>query len=172
MNTSKPRDIALLTSLVLSVLSALSVYIYFYFAKEITPPWLPLIVGCTILLGSFIVVRVLIEKFIFHRVRLIYKTINKYSNERVSRGDLPKAENPLDKAGIDAESWAQEQIEEISALREKENFRREFIGNLAHELKTPVFNIQGYILTLLEGALEDPDINRKFLVKAANSLDR
>jgi two-component system phosphate regulon sensor histidine kinase PhoR len=61
---------------------------------------------------------------------------------------------------------------EIEDLREKENFRKEFVGNLAHELKTPIFSIQGYILTLLEGALEDPNFNRKFLMKAAKSVDR
>ena len=72
----------------------------------------------------------------------------------------------------DVMDWAQERVQEISQLKEQENFRKEFIGNLAHELKTPVFNIQGYILTLLEGALEDPDHNRKFLIKAAKNVDR
>lgn len=57
-------------------------------------------------------------------------------------------------------------------LQEREKFRREFIGNLAHELKTPIFNIQGYILTLLEGGLEDGKVNRDFLERASNGVER
>lgn len=70
---------------------------------------------------------------------------------------------------IDIESKRQREIER---LKETEQFRKEFIGNLAHELKTPVFSVQGYILTLLEGGLEDETINRKFLKKASKGIDR
>src|SRR5690606_3107345 len=61
---------------------------------------------------------------------------------------------------------------EIKELRERERYRREFIGNLAHELRTPIFNIQGYILTLLEGGLEDPKVNRDFLQRADKGVER
>jgi two-component system phosphate regulon sensor histidine kinase PhoR len=64
------------------------------------------------------------------------------------------------------------QSNEISNLRENEHFRKEFIGNLAHELKTPLHNIQGFILTLIEGAYEDPEISHKFLTKAAKNVER
>ena len=60
-------------------------------------------------------------------------------------------------------AWADDSREEIEKLRLQEEFRREFLGNLSHELKTPIFSIQGYILTLLEGGLEDENINRAFL---------
>ncbi len=60
------------------------------------------------------------------------------------------------------EEWKNFQVKEISKLKDQEVFRREFLGNLAHELKTPIFSIQGYILTLLEGGLEDDEINQKF----------
>jgi two-component system phosphate regulon sensor histidine kinase PhoR len=72
----------------------------------------------------------------------------------------------------DVMSWAESQIDEITTLRETDTFRQEFIGNLAHELKTPIFNIQGFILTLLEGGMEDPEINRRFLLKAAKNVER
>ena len=81
-------------------------------------------------------------------------------------------EDVMQKVQNDVMDWATERIEEISQLKEQDSFRKDFIGNLAHELKTPIFNIQGYILTLLEGALEDPDHNRKFLMKAAKNVDR
>jgi two-component system phosphate regulon sensor histidine kinase PhoR len=65
-----------------------------------------------------------------------------------------------------------ERLREIERLKETEEYRKEFIGNLAHELKTPVFSVQGYILTLLEGGLEDDTINRKFLKKASKGIER
>ena len=89
---------------------------------------------------------------------------------------LPYHEESLDEMIENAEEsvqkWQKFQIKEISKLKEQEAFRREFLGNLAHELKTPIFSIQGYILTLLEGGLEDDKINRKFLERASISTDR
>ena len=78
----------------------------------------------------------------------------------------------VEQVNRDVMSWAESQIDEITHLRETDTFRQEFIGNLAHELKTPIFNIQGFILTLLEGGMEDPEINRKFLLKAAKNVER
>jgi two-component system phosphate regulon sensor histidine kinase PhoR len=68
--------------------------------------------------------------------------------------------------------WKENSSIEISKLKEQAAFRKEFLGNLAHELKTPVFSIQGYLLTLLDGGLEDPNVNRAFLERASKSTDR
>lgn len=81
-------------------------------------------------------------------------------------------EDLIERAEKDAQTWSNSQSEEISKLKEQEEFRREFIGNLAHELKTPVFSIQGYILTLLEGGLEDETVNRAFLERASKATER
>ena len=59
----------------------------------------------------------------------------------------------------------------ILALKKAARYRREFLGNVSHELKTPIFNIQGYIHTLIDGALEDPDVNRKYLLRTSKSID-
>ena len=113
-----------------------------------------------------------IERFIYQKVRIIYKNIHRFKSTKERAKDLRMNEDVMEKVQQDVMDWAQERVQEISQLKEQENFRKEFIGNLAHELKTPVFNIQGYILTLLEGAREDPDHNRKFLIKAAKNVDR
>ena len=81
-------------------------------------------------------------------------------------------EDVISKVELETRKWTDERMREISELRETDEFRREFIGNLAHELKTPVFSIQGYILTLLEGGLEDKNVNRKFLERASKATDR
>lgn len=78
----------------------------------------------------------------------------------------------MDQAEIEVAKWKNDRNFEITRLKEQEQFRREFLGNLAHELKTPVFSIQGYILTLLEGGLEDKKINRSFLERAEKATDR
>jgi two-component system phosphate regulon sensor histidine kinase PhoR len=72
----------------------------------------------------------------------------------------------------DVETWAQSQLKEIQRLKEMEKYRKDFVGNVSHELKTPIFNIQGYILTLLEGGLEDPNINKLYLNRTEKSIDR
>lgn len=78
----------------------------------------------------------------------------------------------IDQAEEETREWTDARMREISKLKEQEEYRREFLGNLAHELKTPVFSIQGYILTLLEGGLEDDTINRAFLERASKATDR
>lgn len=69
-------------------------------------------------------------------------------------------------------AWADDNDKEISRLKEAEKFRKQYLGNVAHELKTPIFNIQGYISTLLDGGLEDELVNRKYLERAEKSVDR
>jgi two-component system phosphate regulon sensor histidine kinase PhoR len=68
--------------------------------------------------------------------------------------------------------WNEEKQKEIDELKQMAKYRREFVGNVSHELKTPIFNIQGYILTLLDGGIDDPEINTKFLKKAKKSVNR
>lgn len=124
-------------------------------------------------LVSYLIFYRYVERFIYQKLRLVYKTIH---NLKRGKGKPKQTfnmnEDVLEKVNLDVQHWADDKINEIRDLRKKDTFRKEFIGNLAHELKTPVFNIQGYILTLLEGALEDPENNRKFLMKAAKGVDR
>jgi two-component system phosphate regulon sensor histidine kinase PhoR len=113
-----------------------------------------------------------IERFIHTRIKALYRTVHDLRRQRLGgpvkegRGDI------LDAVNAEVAAWATERRTEIRELHEREKFRREFIGNLAHELKTPIFNIQGYILTLLEGGLEDEKVNRDFLERASKGVDR
>jgi two-component system phosphate regulon sensor histidine kinase PhoR len=81
-------------------------------------------------------------------------------------------EDILSKSEVEILKLAKRNSSELVKLKSEEKFRREFIGNLAHELKTPIFSIQGYILTLLEGGLEDPSINKRFLQRALKGSER
>jgi len=122
---------------------------------------------------SFLTFYFALRDFIEHKIKIIYRNI--YNLKRGSKGTLPPIEMGEDVFGdVDQEvaTWARQSNEEIQNLKESAKFRREFIGNLSHELKTPVFNIQGYILTLLEGGLDDKQINEAYLKKASKNLNR
>jgi two-component system, OmpR family, phosphate regulon sensor histidine kinase PhoR len=114
----------------------------------------------------------LISQFVFQKINPIYKTI--YSLN-VSQKNLKKdIENKDIVSEVNQEvlQWANKKSQEINKLKELEGYRKEFLGNVSHELKTPIFNIQGYVLTLLDGALDDPTINRKYLERTEKSINR
>jgi two-component system phosphate regulon sensor histidine kinase PhoR len=102
----------------------------------------------------------------------LYRAIQTKTDDSSKIYETESLDNLIEHAEKDVQDWQKKQDEEIVKLKEQETFRREFLGNLAHEMKTPVFSIQGYILTLLEGGLEDETINRRFLERASISTDR
>ncbi|MGV3632387.1 MAG: sensor histidine kinase [Bacteroidota bacterium] len=129
---------------------------------------LPILLG----LASFGIFYFFVERFINERLRILYRSIRKGKFVNSKMEDFKLTEDVFEQAEREASTWVEEQNKEISKLKEQEEFRREFLGNLAHELKTPVFSIQGYILTLLDGGLEDENVNRLFLERASSSIDR
>ena len=135
--------------------------------------WLGLIViAVCVFVFSFILLRWSLKKFIYNRIKVIYRTIH----------DLMVTKDAPSKKAIegdwygeiekDVEQWANAQNKEIEDLRRLEKYRRDFLGSVSHELKTPIFNIQGYVLTLLEGGLEDASINREYLLRTELNIDR
>ena len=121
---------------------------------------------------SFITFYIILKQYIFEQLKLIFKIIRKGKVSEKDGFKLSLSRDVITDTAQETEKWALERQTEISKLKEQEKYRREFLGNLAHELKTPVFNIQGYILTLLEGGLEDENVNRKFLERASNATER
>jgi len=170
MNLSKPLHIIILGSIMLSVLVLLLLLtIHYTGSVNLSPSYfifIPLVTGA-VSLGLF---SFLIEKFINQKIKLIYRIIS--SQKLNSQSDIKISEDVLDKLTQDTAEWALTQKNQIEHLQKQNEFRKEFLGNLAHELKTPVFSIQGYILTLLEGGLEDKNVNRNFLERALSGVDR
>lgn len=120
----------------------------------------------------YLVMGVALERFITARLRVLFRMVH---DLKTGRGEAPAVDIGADAIGEVERtmgSWAEEKRTEIAALREREQYRREFIGNLAHEMKTPLHNMQGYLETLLDGGLEDPKVNRDFLQRGARSTDR
>lgn len=120
---------------------------------------------------SYFTIHYYIEKFLYHKVKIIYKTIHSMKS-RGERTRISMSEDVLGQINREVADWAEERIREVKQLQATDNYRREFIGNLAHELKTPLFNIQGYLETLIDGNLDDQTVTRKFLEKATAGCDR
>ncbi len=170
MDNLTPKQIARRSAIKLGVISVITSLIVL-FAAEAMQFWY-----CTIALGvlieeiSYFVIYHAVEDFINQRIKLLYKTISKMKG--IGDPQINMDEDVIGKVNKDVMDWASEQIEEITLLRETDSFRKDFIGNLAHELKTPLFNIQGFIMTLIEGGADDPEIREKFLRKAEKNVDR
>ena len=104
---------------------------------------------------------------------MIYKNIRstKITGSENSKS-IDLSSNVFEDVGEEVALWAENRNKEIETLKAMETYRRNFLGDISHELKTPIFNIQGYIHTLLEGGLYDEKINKKFLTRAANNVER
>jgi two-component system phosphate regulon sensor histidine kinase PhoR len=124
-------------------------------------------------LAAYYSILFIIKKYIIDRIKPVYNTIR----------DLPLSGKKMDEKSMDpnsllrnvkfeVEEWAKTQLKEIERLKELERYRKDFVGNVSHELKTPIFNIQGYVLTLIEGGIDDPKINRLYLARTEKSIDR
>lgn len=172
MNFDKPEKVALYIATILSFSVFLIFPLLSMLIDGLQVSWnAAFIAGVLVFAGAFFTTKYAAERFIHKKVRLIYKTIHNLKS-RKDTGDKEPTTSDLDFVDREVKAWAEEQSKEIQDLKIRENYRREFIGNISHELKTPIFNIQGYILTLLDGALSDPEINEKFLKRTHKSVER
>ncbi|WP_288350991.1 ATP-binding protein [uncultured Alistipes sp.] len=133
--------------------------------------WLTLSVAGGVFVVMALAALFIIRKYVAYKLKPIYSIVlsrDVHTNEIFSELRDKRVEN----IGEELTAWADTNDKEIARLKEAEHFRKQYLGNVAHELKTPIFNIQGYISTLLDGGLEDELINRKFLERAEKSIDR
>lgn len=122
---------------------------------------------------SYFIVLFILNKYINEKIQPIYKTIREVPVSGKKEKMLEKF-NAVNISDVqkEVEEWAKNQTLEITRLKDLEQYRKEFVGNVSHELKTPIFNIQGYVLTLLEGGIDDPKINKLYLQRTEKSIDR
>jgi two-component system phosphate regulon sensor histidine kinase PhoR len=173
MSVQSPAKIAWGTAgLITLFFSAAYAAVNFFYLKE--PWWVLGSLAAVLFVFSFILIRAYLNRFFYNRIKLIYKAIRR---EKIPKGagDLQtKVNDPKFIEDLEGEvfEWAEAKSAEIEVLKQQEKFRREFIGNISHELKTPIFNIQGYILTLLDGGLEDESVNVEYLKRTEKSVNR
>lgn len=123
-----------------------------------------------VFLVSYFLTLQTVEKFVYRKIKTLYKLIHTLKKTDVKiKSDDPDI---LEKISTDVEEFSKKQAGEMEQLRRMETYRRNFLGNVSHELKTPIFNIQGYLDTLLDGGLEDSTINRDYLERAVKNTER
>jgi len=119
----------------------------------------------------FLTVRFWIEKYLLRKIKLIYKVINSSKGSAYKNSNFEKNMS-FELVESDVAKWAESAQDEIENLKSLESYRKNYVGNISHELKTPIFSIQGFLHTLLDGAMYDEDKNRSYLVRAAANADR
>lgn len=170
MKSTSPKFLLLVIALILAVVLSAGIFI-FYDAQNISISELAILVFSVSLVTSLILF-VCINTLVFRKVKQLFITVKNFrthSDAPVNDHDWGYEVENLNKEIL---AWADDRKDEIDRLKKLEVYRKEFLGNVSHELKTPIFNIQGYVLTLLDGGLEDENINRDYLMRAERSVDR
>jgi two-component system, OmpR family, phosphate regulon sensor histidine kinase PhoR len=163
-----PNQLSALIALALSVPIAFGIFIF-------TRGWETAAASFLVIwLGSYALIRFAFERFIYRKIKLIYKLINQTKATRKEeiyyKYILPQKN--IDEVTEDVEDWMIRKNQQIELLQRNEAYRKEFLQNLAHEFKTPIFAIQGYVETLLSGAMEEEQTRKKFLENTAKNADR
>lgn len=118
---------------------------------------------------SFFVIQFRVEKFIYKRAKKIYDDISLLESSSLSSRTITTDMATLTQ---EIEKFAKDKKVEIDTLKIREEYRKDFLGNVSHELKTPLFTVQGYILTLLDGAMKDKNVRKKYLQRANKGVER
>ncbi|SMO60787.1 two-component system, OmpR family, phosphate regulon sensor histidine kinase PhoR [Saccharicrinis carchari] len=160
----------------LTILSTLYYFLWtllFFIANYFSPNiYISLLVSVPVLIAAYsFYTGYFINRFIKYKVKPIYKTIHNVKPSRLAI-TLKSDKDPFKEVNQEITDWVQGKTQEIHQLREMEKYRKDFLGNVSHELKTPIFNIQGYILTLLDGGINDSNINILYLKRTEKSIDR
>ncbi len=172
MFKNTPRNIAILAALVISI----AAYLCFWFFSNLlfneTPQVIRLISAMAIGMVAYFFTRRVISGFLVDRVRHIYQLI--YKQEKLDEASFKfDADKPLlQEVENEVSLFIKSQKQEMNTLQHLERYRQDFVGNVAHELKTPLFNIQGYVHTLIEGAWQDPGVNSIYLQRTVDNVDR
>lgn len=164
----KTFQFALITAVLISVLLTLALSVFFY-VIEYDAMWqlAPfLLISCVC---CFLIIQYRVEKFIYARVKKIYDDVELLEASSFNQQPITTDMEALRR---EVERFAENKKLEIETLKVRENYRKEFMGNVSHELKTPLFTVQGYILTLLDGAMKDKSVRKKYLQRANKGVER
>ena len=167
-----PKHFALTSAILISLIAVVVSFLLLTFLNKNTL-LLVLLVGIVVFLFAYFFLKKVIESFIYDKIKIIYKTIHSLKRSKdEDKSRLNITGDTLEMVNQQVLEWGESKTREIEELQNSAKYRRDFIGNVSHELKTPIFNIQGYVLTLLDGGLEDPSINKEYLLRAEKSINR
>lgn len=164
----KTYKFALYTSLYITLILGALIFLFELIFFEINLTSILFFVSVCFLV-SFFLIQIRVEIFIYRRVKSIYDSVSLLDSASLSKS---KITTDIASLKSEVEKFAKDKKLEIESLQVRENYRKEFMGNISHELKTPLFTVQGYILTLLDGAIKDKKVRKKYLNRASKGVDR
>jgi len=144
----------------------MSVFLYYFFELKW---WYVFILFFITYLFSFLVIQFRVERFIYRRVKKIYDDLTLLESASLTKGAITTDMRTLTQ---EIDKFARDKKIQIETLKVREKYRKEFLGNISHELKTPLFTVQGYVLTLLDGAMDDEALRVKYLQRASKGIER
>lgn len=168
---AETRNVALGIAAIIAAGGSALFLVFWQFISE-PSLWMFLPLAAIVFLLAFLVTRYAVDRFIYRKIKLIYKTIHKQRDGNGTAKSTARKAESIDSVSQAVQDWTSGQQNEIEELKKMADYRREFLGNISHELKSPIFNIQGYVLTLLDGGLEDPNINKDYLMRTEKSINR
>jgi two-component system phosphate regulon sensor histidine kinase PhoR len=172
VKNANQKSVALLVSVILSGLVLFLLLLFRFSLGSKVEIWLIASLAVIIFVVSYFLVYYTVEEFIYRKVKLVYKIISDLKAGKEDLKDRIDSGNILEEVQKQVLEFSMKKSAEIEELKRMETYRREFLGNVSHELKTPIFNIQGYLETLLDGALEDQNVSRNYVHRAAQNADR
>ena len=167
-NFKKSYRFAFISSLYVSAFVTLVLGVFLYVFYEINIIFL-ILFGFLSFVFTFFIVQYRVEHFIYRRVKKIYDDLTLLESSSFTKGQITTDMKTL-RAEID--KYAKDKKLEIETLKIREEYRKEYIGNVSHELKTPLFTVQGYIATLLDGAASNKKLREKYLKRADKGIER
>ena len=168
INFKKTYTFALISSAYITAFSTIFLGLLLWFFDAFST-LITVVFSLSIAVFSFFVIQYRVERFIYRRVKKIYDDVSllestSFRSQAVTT-DMETLTNQVKKFATDKKL-------EIETLKIREEYRREFLGNVSHELKTPLFTVQGYLSTLIDGAIEDKKVRKKYLERAEKGVER
>ncbi|MFK8059289.1 MAG: sensor histidine kinase [Polaribacter sp.] len=169
MKFKKTYSYALWSAIYLTLLSVVIASISYFFIVEHLGISTVIISVLVLFIISFFIIQYRAEYFIYRRLKKIYEDVSILDVKDLKSDSVT---TDIDQLSKRMQKFVEGKRLEIKSLTERDSFRKDFLGNVAHELKTPLFTVQGYILTLIEGAVNDKDIRTKYLERANKGVER
>jgi len=166
---SQTVKFALKLAAIISVMAIFLTLLLYYFLDLKAYLWLWIAFGLLFFAGSFLLIRYFAHRLIYRQIKKIFRDVQGLEHSQQDRSLVTTDLNALTQ---EVERFTENRQLELATLKDREAYRREFMGNVAHELKTPLFTVQGYILTLLDGAMKDKSVRKKYLQRANKAVER
>jgi len=166
---SQTTKFALRLAAIITIMAIFFPLLLFYGLEINSPLWFWLVFGFVFFLFSLWVIKYYTEHLIYRQIKKIYKDVQGLEDAMIDQSPVTLDLNVLTE---EVERFTENRQLELTSLKDREAYRREFMGNVAHELKTPLFTVQGYVLTLLDGAMKDKSVRKKYLQRANKAVER